>query len=141
VLASRDGFTLIEVLVAMVILAVGLLGLEALGIHAVRATAQADRTTRAAAVGMQHLEGAIQELRRTPPKAPGTLDVTANGYRVQRGVCYSRDAIVASHVTALVYVVVTPPSRGAASPRPDTLRSFVFLPISPSGITTSNACP
>ena len=40
---SVDGFTLIEVVVAMVILALGLLGLEALGIGAARSIATADR--------------------------------------------------------------------------------------------------
>jgi prepilin-type N-terminal cleavage/methylation domain-containing protein len=40
---GQDGFTLIEVLIAMVILAVGLLGLEALGIGAARLVGRAER--------------------------------------------------------------------------------------------------
>ena len=41
--SRREGFTLIEVLIAMVILAVGLLAVEAMGIGAARLVARADR--------------------------------------------------------------------------------------------------
>jgi type IV pilus modification protein PilV len=60
---SRAGFTLIEVLVAMIILAVGLLGLEALGIAAARATAQAQHRTVLAAHATQALEDQVRQTR------------------------------------------------------------------------------
>jgi prepilin-type N-terminal cleavage/methylation domain-containing protein len=58
--ARRDeGFTLIEVLIAMLILSIGLLGLEALGIGATRATALAAKQSRYSTVAAS----AVEELR------------------------------------------------------------------------------
>jgi prepilin-type N-terminal cleavage/methylation domain-containing protein len=60
------GFTLIEVLVAMVILSVGLLGLEALGIGAARSVVSADNQTRMATAATRAMEAKQQEVRRAP---------------------------------------------------------------------------
>jgi prepilin-type N-terminal cleavage/methylation domain-containing protein len=60
---TRSGFSLIEVLIALVILAVGLLGLQALGIGAARSTAIAQKNSRAAALATRYLESAMAELR------------------------------------------------------------------------------
>ena len=60
------GFTLIEVLVAMVILSVGLLGLEALGIGAARSVVNADNQTRMATAATRAMEAKQQEVRRAP---------------------------------------------------------------------------
>lgn len=60
---GEDGFTLIEVLVAMLILAFGLLGLEALGIGAARSVAMADRQSEFATIAATALEDALEELR------------------------------------------------------------------------------
>ncbi len=66
------GFTLIEVLVAMVILAVGLLGLEALGIGASRAVNRAERTSAFAFVASDTLERTLGRIRRGDPVSDGT---------------------------------------------------------------------
>ena len=58
-----DGFTLIEVVVAMVILALGLLGLEALGIGAARSIAIADRQSSYATIASDSLDSALHQLR------------------------------------------------------------------------------
>lgn len=60
------GFTLIEVLAAMVILAVGLLGLEALGISAARSIVIAERQSRFAATATRYMETEQAEIRLTP---------------------------------------------------------------------------
>lgn len=60
---ARGGFTLIEVLIALVILSVGLLGLEALGIGAARMVNLAQRESEWAALGTQHLEATLADLR------------------------------------------------------------------------------
>ncbi|HEX5725328.1 MAG TPA: prepilin-type N-terminal cleavage/methylation domain-containing protein [Longimicrobiaceae bacterium] len=61
---GRAGFTLIEVLVAMVILAVGLLALEALGIGAARMVNRARLQSSWAAVATDTLERTLSRLRQ-----------------------------------------------------------------------------
>jgi type IV pilus modification protein PilV len=63
---DRGGFTLIEVLVAMVILSVGLLGLEALGIGAARSVQKADVQSRYTAAATRATEVRQQEIRQSP---------------------------------------------------------------------------
>lgn len=52
----RAGFTLLEVMIAMTVLAVGLLALAALQLHAMRGGAQGRHSTRAAAVARDQME-------------------------------------------------------------------------------------
>jgi prepilin-type N-terminal cleavage/methylation domain-containing protein len=70
--SGREGFTLIEVLVAMVILAVGLLALESMGIGAARMVARADRESEYTAMAMAELETALSRFRATGAVAPST---------------------------------------------------------------------
>lgn len=63
---SEAGFTLIEVLAAMVVLAVGLMGLQALGIGAARSIARADHQSELAAVATAAIESQQQEIRSNP---------------------------------------------------------------------------
>ena len=62
---GREGFTMIEVLIAMVILAVGLLALEALSIGAARMVARADRQSEFTAMAATELETALSQFRET----------------------------------------------------------------------------
>lgn len=68
--SARGGFTLVEVLVAMVILAVGLLALEALGIGAARMVARADRQSEYTSLAAAELEDALNQYRQTGALAP-----------------------------------------------------------------------
>ncbi len=61
---GREGFTLVEVLVAMVILAIGLLALEAMGIGAARAVARADLQSEYTAVATDRMEQALSLIRQ-----------------------------------------------------------------------------
>ncbi|HVH13692.1 MAG TPA: prepilin-type N-terminal cleavage/methylation domain-containing protein [Longimicrobium sp.] len=63
--SRREGFTLIEVLIAMVILAVGLLAVEAMGIGAARLVARADRQSEFTALATADLEAALNQFRTT----------------------------------------------------------------------------
>lgn len=60
---SAEGFTLIEVLVAMVVVAVGLMGLQALGIGAARSIALAARQSSHTSIASDSLESAMHQLR------------------------------------------------------------------------------
>lgn len=61
---AEGGFTLIEVLVAMLILAVGLLGLEALGIGAARSIVRAEEQSEFTMVATRLMEDRLLEIRR-----------------------------------------------------------------------------
>ena len=69
-MVEQGGFTLIEVVVAMVVLAVGLLGLEALGIRAAQSLALADRQSGYAVIASDSLESGLHQLRNgaIPPQ-------------------------------------------------------------------------
>lgn len=63
---AEDGFSLIEVLIAMVILAVGLLGLEALGIGVAKSLGRAERQNTMAANAVAAMERAQHTIRLSP---------------------------------------------------------------------------
>ena len=68
---GRAGFTLIEVLIAMVILSVGLLALEGLAIGASRRVATANRLTEFTLIATHELETTLEGLRKSPVVNPG----------------------------------------------------------------------
>jgi prepilin-type N-terminal cleavage/methylation domain-containing protein len=53
---SQSGFTLVELLVAVMILAVGLLGLAQLQVSAIKANSQSATTTAATAIAQRYIE-------------------------------------------------------------------------------------
>jgi prepilin-type N-terminal cleavage/methylation domain-containing protein len=72
---GREGFTLVEVLVAMVILAVGLLALEALGIGAARAVARADLQSEYTSLATARMEETLLRIRQGLPQNEGVQQV------------------------------------------------------------------
>ncbi len=90
--SGEEGFTLIEVLVAMVILAVGLLGLEALGIGAARAVAMADRQSGYATLASDSLEAALHQIRQGEMPARFCDEDLPLGDRMSRDVVVTADA-------------------------------------------------
>jgi prepilin-type N-terminal cleavage/methylation domain-containing protein len=131
---GEEGFTLIEVLAAMVILAVGLLALEALGIGAARTLALAESGNELVAAGTTAMENAQQRVRRelsTPPSAvttgescapqPPSLTVCTDVQtRASLGAIPSRNARVS--------VTVTTSRTGTV---PFSITSYVFDPALP----------
>lgn len=72
---GREGFTLVEVLVAMVILAIGLLALEALGIGAARAVARADLQSEYTSLATARMEETLLRIRQGLPQNEGVQQV------------------------------------------------------------------
>ena len=117
---ARGGFTLIEVLIALVILSVGLLGLEALGIGAARMVNLAQRQSEWAALGTQYLEAALADIREGNDVADEGLNADVDGPK-------GTDVRVTWLVTALsnatgqerhdVTVTVIPEDRGWIGPQ------------------------
>jgi prepilin-type N-terminal cleavage/methylation domain-containing protein len=114
----RGGFTLIEVLIAIVILAVGLLALEAMGIGAARAVARAGESSEYTALATDKLERALNlaRQRQTPP----TEDIVLDGARVQTSTTVTAAGTLNLYT---VTVTVTPPSN----------RGWTLLPITVVG--------
>jgi prepilin-type N-terminal cleavage/methylation domain-containing protein len=121
-LRSRDGFTLIEVLAAMVILAVGLLALEGMAIGAARQVAAANRTTEFTLVATQELETALDRLRNNQGVA-SSVETLPSGARVETMVAQNG---IGGGTVFDVTVVVTPPSTSNLNLRPVTIRGSYF---------------
>jgi type IV pilus assembly protein PilV len=114
------GFTLIEVLIALVILAVGLLGLEALGIGATRMVNKARRESQFVAVATSELERVTGRIRGGQSPAGGTVSVP-NGTMVT--------AVAQAGSLWTVTVTVTPAtSTKLVSSVPVQLSANVFRP-------------
>jgi type IV pilus modification protein PilV len=125
---GRDGFTLIEVLIALVILAVGLLALESLGIGASRMVARAQAQSEYSAIAADTLERTLNRIR-------GNAGAAVNQtWTVSRGATASlvvTSAAVNTGGPALnlwtVTVTITPPATGVLRPSDGvTLRSNVI---------------
>jgi prepilin-type N-terminal cleavage/methylation domain-containing protein len=128
------GFTLVEVLAAMVILAVGLLGLQGLAVGASRVNTLSEKQSQYALTGSSIMEAARRRAR--------------DGMTASRDVQYNfalsgRDtAVVRERITLLpnkpnraeIIINVAPKNPGASRVRPDTLtlRSYVWTPALPT---------
>ena len=126
--AGREGFTLIEVLIAMVILAVGLLALESMGIGAARLVARADRESEYTALATAELEAALSRFRATGAVAPGTRDVGVYNIAIARTIL---PAVVVSPVLTVSSVEVSV----TVSPRVGT-DPLKFKPVTVVGRAT-----
>lgn len=106
--ASRPdaGFTLIEVLIAMVILAIGLLAVEALGIGAARSVQRARVQSAYSALASDELEQAMVTIGQAP-----TGTIAARTYSVASGSGATSGARVTRTATS-TDVSGTSPARG-----------------------------
>jgi prepilin-type N-terminal cleavage/methylation domain-containing protein len=120
---SREGFTLVEVLAAMMILAVGLLALEAMAIGAARRIAAANLHTEYTMTAGEEVERALTAIRQMHPNPTAlsnqrTLD---NGTVVQSLI--EQQAVGTGNTLFQITVTVTPPPGGHLNLTPVIVRS------------------
>lgn len=132
---DESGFTLVEVLVAMLILAVGLLGLEALGITAARSIALAERQSGFAVIAADSLESAMHQLRQQAIPSQFCQTNLDYGDRLSRSVDTSNPQI------ARVTIRVLPGSSTMTAPA-DTfeIASSLYLPVALGGAASGSPC-
>lgn len=132
---SNDGFTLIEVLIALVILSVGLLSLEALGIGAARANAVADRQSGHAVIGADSLESGLHQLRQQLLPSQFCQTNLQFGDRLSRQVDVSNPRLVV--VTVRVFS-----NQDSPNPPPEDFiaSSSVYLSTPISGTPVGQPC-
>lgn len=73
-----EGFTLLEVLIAMIILSVGLLAIEGLAVGAARTTASAARRSQYAEQATDYMERTLSALREGQGANNSTVDLRDN---------------------------------------------------------------
>ena len=124
--AGEEGFTLIEVLVAMLILSVGLLGLEALGIGVARSLATAETKNEMVAVATAAMEQGQQSIRADPD---GFLASVGCEVEEDGGFYVCTDLSTAAMGSAQVTVSV---AKNESSEPAYTISSYVFDPDLPN---------
>jgi type IV pilus assembly protein PilV len=105
---KEDGFTLIEVLIALTIFAIGLLAVAAMQVSAVKVNSTAGKLTNLSTLGMDKVEE-LSALPYTDAELTAgnhTDPVTPDGYSV------SWDVVVDNPVTSTKNVTVTITGRG-----------------------------
>jgi hypothetical protein len=131
----REGSTLVEVLAAMLILAIGLLGLEALGIRAARSIAMADRQSMYATIASDSLESALDQLRRQSVPAQFCRTDLPFGDHLSRSV----DLATPGVATVLIRVIPNPASINAPT-NPFEITSSLFLREPVAGSASGQPC-
>jgi type IV pilus modification protein PilV len=125
--AANRGFTLLEVLVALILLAVGLLGLQALGISAAQATARAEQNSRAAAIATEQMETVLRQIRANQQPTQ-RCETFSTGYRIS--VRIDTDSPHSAN-GPFVTVEVTP--RGSTAPYMLESYAFSLSAVAPTG--------
>lgn len=132
--AGESGFTLLEVLMAMVIVAIGVLGLEALGISAARSIEEAARLSGQAVIAADSLESAMHQLRQQTMPAQFCRTDLPRGDRLSRSVELSNPRL------ANVTVRVERPPGSTGGSDAFTVTSSLFLPVAPAGPIVGEPC-
>ncbi|MEW5926762.1 MAG: prepilin-type N-terminal cleavage/methylation domain-containing protein [Gemmatimonadota bacterium] len=118
--AGEDGFTLIEVLIAMVILSVGLLGLEALGVGASRMVNRAERQGALVAIASDTLERTLSRIRTSA--TPAALPDVEQAFRTDRNDTIRVSVTGAGTRLRTVSVTAIPSPSSVVLRRADSLR-------------------
>jgi prepilin-type N-terminal cleavage/methylation domain-containing protein len=125
--ATRAGFTLIEVLVAMVLLGIGLMSVQAMGVAAARSVALAERNTEYAFAASQRVESILDEVYSgsTAIKCDHHEDDPVLPIRLHQKVVNDN-----GRVSVVVEASARPGARG--QPQPWRISTEVFMNPGPS---------
>ena len=118
VLTDQKGFTLLELLIALVILAIGLLGLAGLHIAAIRGNVSGFKLSTASAIAQERIE----ELKALDPASAALSagDHADDGNVAVQGIVYSRGYTIQNNTpvtgtsTILFTISWTEPGTGTA---------------------------
>jgi len=117
------GFTLIEIMISLLLLAVGLLGVEALGVYASRMTARAEKQTYWMGVAADTMERTVAQIREGTLTVPPAVQryTIGNGDTLRLEV--ANDVIANSSGSQIwtVQVSVYPNRRGTLLQRADSI--------------------
>lgn len=126
---APGGFTLIEVLISLVLLGVGFLAVEALGITAARSIAMANRNSEYAVGTSHYMEVALDSIRlgatgsgAFPTCGTLTVDATLPTHTVQRTVAFDPPSQSVS-----VTVTAVPNSSASLQPAPFAITNVVYI--------------
>jgi type IV pilus assembly protein PilV len=129
--ARRDaGFTMIEVLIAMVILAIGLLAVESLGIGAARSVQRARVQSAYSALGTDELEQAMVTIQGAP-----ATPISTKSYTVASG----NGAISGARVTRTATFAAVPSTTAPSRAGNLNLWTVTVSVLPPSGSTVVSA--
>ncbi|WP_247254681.1 type IV pilus modification protein PilV [Pseudomonas moorei] len=131
--AAQEGMTLIEVLVALLILSVGLLGAAALQLNALKYTDSARMTSQASFIAYDMMDriraNAAADYTITPP-APGNLNVARDQdlYDFTRNIISFGGATATGNISLNqgVYTITINWDDSRAANNADSRRSFVL---------------
>lgn len=133
----QHGFTLLEVLIAVLVLSVGVLGLAAMGLKGLQSTGVAYQRTLATAAAQDGVERLWAELWSDNTTCPAPADVTATWYAAWNGILEemedSGSDIVADASDPCLYTVTVRWSEGRFSSETDTAR-LVYRAKLPGGV-------
>lgn len=129
------GFTLVEVLIAMLVLAIGLIGALGVSLSAARGFRLAERQSGASSLAADSLESAIAQLRSGELPSQFCRSDLPFGDRLSRTIQLSSPALATVRVRF-------DPSGSARTPeaRPLELASAVFLPVVVPGEVVGAPC-
>jgi prepilin-type N-terminal cleavage/methylation domain-containing protein len=131
--AAVGGFSLIEVMVAMVILSFGIMALQSVMMTAIRSMAMAERQASFAAHAADSLESALYSLRSGTPTSQFCVSLPPFGDQLSRRIS------VEDNVATVSVAVIPSRSEGPYPPRPLELASSIFLPAF-AGTAAGTAC-
>jgi prepilin-type N-terminal cleavage/methylation domain-containing protein len=138
--SRESGFALVEVLVAMVVLSIGLLGLNALAISAANSTARSERMSRATMAASEVIEVALFQLRSSTPPLP--VQQVCRNPNFEDGDRVSLDVNASDPRRVQLRAVITAKPRTQGAPAiADTIITYGYRDTDNAVVVTGSACP
>lgn len=134
---NDGGFALIEALIAMVILSIGLLGLNAMAVGAATSNARSERMSRATLTASEFIEVALYQMRNGQPVEQLCVNP---GFEQGDRVSLRVDASDASRL-GVTAVITARPARPGNPLHADTIVSYAYRATDAPIVVTGAPCP